>query len=165
MEDAAKKRREYLRKKALMLSTLWTARILCVVGVLLAGLMVVCILVYQNYIPYGLYNKHVRSLEEGLLGTVLVLLVSVAAGLVFYFVGRDQSVRVRELPPVDQQITALPADVVLLRCSDRPAVASDELLRAARDGAEVDAEELLRANQSVGTHKPRGDNLDEAANH
>jgi len=45
---------------------------------------------------------------------------------------------------VEQQIANLPAQDVLLRGSDQPLAARDELLRAARERAEGDTDELLR---------------------
>jgi hypothetical protein len=48
------------------------------------------------------------------------------------------------VPPVREQIAALPADEVLLRGSDPPVARPDELLRAARQGTQTGAEELMR---------------------
>lgn len=53
--------------------------------------------------------------------------------------------RVAYVPPVREQIAVLPADEVLLRGSDHPAAAPEELLRAAQQVTETASEELLRA--------------------
>ncbi len=50
------------------------------------------------------------------------------------------------VPPVAEQIAALPAEEILVRGSDSPATLSGELLRAAQSGAETGDGELLRAD-------------------
>ncbi len=52
-------------------------------------------------------------------------------------------------PPAWKQIATLPDEDILVRGSDPPSAASDELLRAAREGVETDAEELVRAGQGT----------------
>ena len=49
------------------------------------------------------------------------------------------------VPPVREQIAALPSVEILLRASDEPIAASNELLRAANEGSTIASEELLRA--------------------
>ncbi len=53
------------------------------------------------------------------------------------------------VPPVSEQIAALPADEVLLRGSNAPAAAPEELLRPAGK-QETPAEDLLRASAGNG---------------
>ena len=50
-------------------------------------------------------------------------------------------------PPAWHQIDALPAEEVLVRASDQPAVTPEELLRAAQAGTVEPAQELLRAGE------------------
>jgi hypothetical protein len=52
------------------------------------------------------------------------------------------------IPPVAEQLAALPAKEILVRGSDQPALAPDELLRAAREGEATEARELMRASQA-----------------
>ena len=46
----------------------------------------------------------------------------------------DRLVGLAYVPPVAEQIAALPAEEILLRGSDQPAATPDELLRAAHEG-------------------------------
>lgn len=50
------------------------------------------------------------------------------------------------VPPVAEQIAALPAEEILVRGSEQPAAPSGELLRAARAGIDTEPTELLRAD-------------------
>jgi hypothetical protein len=53
--------------------------------------------------------------------------------------------RASYVPPVKEQIEALPAEEVLVRGSDQPAATCDELLRATNEVSQTPAEELLRS--------------------
>ena len=56
------------------------------------------------------------------------------------------------VPPVAEQLAALRADEVLLRGSFQPAPEPSELLRAARESNQMDAElELLRSTDNSAT--------------
>ena len=147
MEDRAKKRREYLRKKATVLSALWTARIIVVAGVIFSVVMLLWLLVILNYIPYGLFNNDVHGLAAMLLKILLALIFCPAIVAASYFVTRDQSKKARAIqhvPPVRNQIDTLPAEELLLRGSTQPTVEPDELLRAANTVTEPNARELLK---------------------
>jgi hypothetical protein len=57
----------------------------------------------------------------------------------------DQTARfIPYVPPVQDQIAALPADEILLRGSNQPAASKDELLRADQRIQQSTADELLR---------------------
>ena len=56
--------------------------------------------------------------------------------------------RIPYVPPVEEQIAALPA-AVLLRGSDEPTATPGELLRAAREATATDTDELLRAESNT----------------
>jgi len=71
------------------------------------------------------------------------------AGLSGIFLSYSSARRLKALPyvpPVAEQIALLPAADILVRGSDQPSAAPDELLRAAREGAAPSNEELLRAD-------------------
>jgi hypothetical protein len=55
------------------------------------------------------------------------------------------------VPPVREQLAALPAEEVLVRGSDQPRATSTELLRAITEISQTPSEELLRS----GTHPAR----------
>ena len=80
---------------------------------------------------------------------VLFLLLSVSLGPLGVKLWQLTSKRAKTMPyvpPVADQIAALPAEDILVRGSGQPAAASGELLRAAQVGGTSDATELLRAN-------------------
>jgi len=58
------------------------------------------------------------------------------------------------VPPVAKQIAALPANEILVRGSDGPISAPEELLRAAHTGIGEQANELLRADKRMRVPDP-----------
>jgi hypothetical protein len=68
-------------------------------------------------------------------------------GLVVSFRFRKEMRKTAYVPPVAEQLAALPADKVFLRGSDQPTATPDELLRAAQARTEVDEESLLRPSE------------------
>ena len=138
VEDAARKRREYLRKKAV-------GSVLVVLAVLFCAPLAVLTFVGV----FGFLNVRLRS--EIILQAILLLVSSSLLIWVSRAAGRINT-NINSLdyvPPVHEQIAALPAEEVLLRGSDQPTAAPDELLRAARTGTATDAEELLRAESTT----------------
>ena len=139
-EDAAKKRREYLWRKGLANSTILSVCLIggvTVLGALLAIIITVTLLTSMG--------SPVRGLGLGAAIGVPALLMLKAIDTY-----RNQVRKARMIPyvpPVREQLAALPADKILVRGSDQPAAAPGELLRAARTGAETEAGELLRPNQ------------------
>jgi hypothetical protein len=75
-----------------------------------------------------------------------------------FYVGRTAVSSLKEarslpyVPPVAEQISALPAEKILVRCSNEPTATPEELLRAAQARAEQPAEELLRADDLRSAH-------------
>jgi hypothetical protein len=57
----------------------------------------------------------------------------------------DEAKDLPYVPPVAEQLAALPANEILLRRSERPIVQRDEFLRAAQAGSTTVTKELLRA--------------------
>jgi len=53
------------------------------------------------------------------------------------------------VPPAREQIAALPANEILVRGCDQPSARPEELLRAARNGMDGRADELMRPTASV----------------
>jgi len=66
----------------------------------------------------------------------------------------DRKDRIREarqltvVPPVQEQMAALPADEILVRSSEEPASSAEELLRSADNSRELGRNDLLRPEQS-----------------
>ena len=170
VEDAAKKRREYLWKT---IRAYGVAALAASVG--LACIAVLCkpVKIYRcgtqaymfppNAILLQRYVDDIQfsvgspcwldELKEPVLALVpLVALISCSFSVCH---GNVRAIkRIEYVPPVAEQLAALPAADVLLRGSDQPAAAPDELLRPAHEGMETDAEELLRAGQGA-DEKPR----------
>jgi hypothetical protein len=68
---------------------------------------------------------------------------------------RREEVALLFVPPVREQIEALPLETLLLRGSYQPAITSNDLLRAAHNGPKTASEELLRPNENVATRTGR----------
>jgi uncharacterized membrane protein YbhN (UPF0104 family) len=142
--NAAAKRRDYVARKALanLLAgvvcyiTLGFVLLAALIGLPLAFLLIVfCV------------SNGAQALPANFL--VGVLAFAVLCGLAFVsnrlYESLDQKARfIPYVPPVREQIAALPADEVLLRGCDRPHSRSGELLRAALDRNEARPGELLR---------------------
>ncbi len=130
-QDAAKRRREYLRKKAQFMSG-------CAIG---GGVglftMSICAALFI------LSSGTVYPTEFFRLAWVFGF-VAIVCRFLWSHCARKARALVY-VPPVAEQIAALPAKEILVRGSGRPGSASAELLRAARAGAEAEAATLLRA--------------------
>jgi hypothetical protein len=85
----------------------------------------------------------------GLLPFMIFVPPFLCISVMLYRLSCSQSQRAASIsyvPPVHEQIANLPADEVLVRGSGEPA-APGELLRAAHDVVETQAEELLRPTE------------------
>ena len=134
-KDGARKRREYLLKKAM-------SKTFVAVGV------AIITAVALGWMQWLVLSKRPISLPDDIPATLFwffvpAMILFLAVWLCVASVQRVQSHRY--VPPVHEQISALPADEVLLRGSDVPAAAPTELLRAAREVTAESPEELLRA--------------------
>jgi hypothetical protein len=148
MDDPTRKRREYVWKQLVTLGVAGAAAILTVSGVLVAAVMWLWIHVYLNYYAMGHFRDSREKADTYVQTLIIVVLSWLAVGLVSGFIWRDQvakSQKIERVPPVAEQIAALPAQEVLLRSSSQSDATPEELLRAASAGAETEAEELLRA--------------------
>lgn len=160
MEDAVKKRQDYLRKRAVA-NTLQLVGAVTTIG---CGLIWLLSLVG---IIAGVSAS--LSLLPALLGAGLLALPSLGAATLlasgFWHSSAEAAKSIPYVPPVHEQLAALPADEVLLRGSRQPAAAPDELLRAADPVPVVSHRELLRPQPgrpelavveiaSVGTQRP-----------
>jgi hypothetical protein len=141
MEDGARKRREYLWKKA-------AARLLQAIGgVTTVGCGLLWLLALAGTI---VAIAVARSPLPSLLAAGLAALVCVGAATLiargFWRASAEAAEAIPYVPPVAEQVAALPAKEVLVRGAHQPLDSTDELLRAATPHAAVDAAELLRAN-------------------
>jgi hypothetical protein len=135
VKDAAQKRRDYLVAKAKIHSISETSRIAVVIFTIGTGFMFL--------VDFGHFLPTWVVLIAGLLNAVLAA--------VAYRIMKRADARAKALtyvPPVAEQIAALPASDVLLRGSEQPIAAPEELLRAAQTGSETASEELLRAQHT-----------------
>ncbi len=69
-----------------------------------------------------------------------------AAGALLWNSSAERVQTLEYVPPIREQIAALPAEEVLVRGSDQPATRNAELLRSTYYGAAAAEEELLRAD-------------------
>ena len=129
---AAKKRREYLRKRAQLMFG-------CAVGGGV-GLFTLSLCAALFILSSGT----VYPTECFRLAWVFGFVAIACRFLWSHCAGKARSLVY--VPPAAEQIAALPAAEILVRGSHQPAATPSELLRAARQGAETtDAGELLRA--------------------
>jgi hypothetical protein len=161
-EDGAKKRQEYVRKKVSAYARAALATGICVacIAYLWSPAQIshpehnippdpnraeyLCIVITNGFYFLGPKWPSYSGAEILTLASLLVIIVV----SVVHFLKQLRSVRrVTYVPPVHEQLAALPADEILLRGSEQPAARSGELLRAAHAGAETEAGELLRADQ------------------
>ena len=141
-QDSAKKRREYLRKKA-------AALILLFISAMFGVLLLVVTAVVVSMARHGLGGS---GLWIYIWAGFACLSLTVLGVFLFYgsVTMSRQASSLLYIPPVAEQIAALPAEAILVRGSDQPSAAPGELLRAARAGEMVDeAGELLRADQGA----------------
>jgi len=111
-------------------------------GLLIVGLVLALILVSAAFQNAGI----------SVAGTVcFALLALLPAALAVY--GGFKVVECRRMaesiiyvPPVRDQIAALPQHAILLRGSEQPTATADELLRATKEPNETPSEQLLRAS-------------------
>lgn len=144
--DGAKRRREYVVKKAIanMLATLGCSAAFGL-GMLAAILAVPFLFLLILSINYG----GIDIIFAAVYLVVLLILGGLALlGGRLYNTFEKQSRFMPYVPPVPDQIAALPAEEVLLRGSDPPSAAPDELLRAAHQGVVTPSDELLRPELS-----------------
>ena len=130
-QDAAGRRRDYLRKKAM-------ATIPAVVAGALSVLLVSFLL--------KLALQRGTMSDSQFAAFLLFLVLTVPCSIVIVFCEKKR-LSIPYVPPVAEQVAALPADEVLVRASDEPPATPEELLRAAREGTVTVAEDLLRSNE------------------
>jgi hypothetical protein len=138
MEDAVKKRREYVRKRR-------RAQLLGAGTILVgAGALVVpgtCMIAGTHSVwPQPTFCTNVIPAA-----TAMYILLRTAFRSLQHTTAAVAEAARCYVPPVSQQVAALPDEEVLVRGSEQPSTTSDELLRAAQAGAQTQAEELLRA--------------------
>ena len=139
-EDAAAKRREYLRAKVGMVAIIGFG------AALILAIAFVTLAVISNVFS----RMHLMDISIMVMCAVFLAIAGVLtyAGVDAVRIAHKQSAALPFVPPVDEQIAALPAVEILVRGSEPPAAQPEELLRAAQRGVETDPTELLRAEQS-----------------
>jgi len=141
-EDLARKRREYLKHKAAA-NFQRTFGIACTIAALFGGLYALWLLV---------------PMSDAALQELLVRVVLFVAAVIFMWgvsqvdLADRKDRRFPYVPPVAEQIAALPADEILVRGSAQPASTAEELLRAAQRGTAEPVEELLKADDNMLEH-------------
>jgi len=145
LADLAKKRRENLMKKS-------RANTMLCVGFILLLLFGVSTLFFGMATLYSLQSL-TMSISSPLTAIISAIgMTAFCCPLAYFFgirimkkAGNDMA-ELRYVPPVRDQLAALPAEEILVRGSGQPAATPEELLRAARAGTADAREELLRAN-------------------
>jgi hypothetical protein len=130
VKDAAKKRWKYLVRQHIETALAVT------------GALFICLAFFGVLLAW-------RGILADAVTAIFVFLIAVAIGKFGWWFCHTRckvANSLRYVPPVAEQLAALPADEVLLRSSEQPAAAADELLRAAQEGSVTEAVELLRAN-------------------
>lgn len=137
MRDAAKNRRVYVRK---------------LVGLgLLGGSFAVLAIGLFAWTVSTVWSDWAVFVQHWPIFYILFMPVIVITTLCYavFATAWRESRSVLYVPPVAEQIGALPAEAILVRGSDEPAALPGEMLRAASAGKETKAEDLLRV-----TYKP-----------
>ena len=141
MEDPGTKRREYVQKKAKLIAAAIIAGLL--------GLLSVGFVLRLAFLA--------TKMSDTQFAAFLLWLVPILACTVIVIGCRKEARSIPYVPPVCEQLTDLPADEVLLRCSEQPAAGPRDLLRAAHEGQEtVPAEVLLRATATEALDRNEG---------
>ena len=136
VKEARKKRWRYLAAK------------FAVVGMFLgAGMALIGLECGARKLQYTILDRLPNALTILIVGTILVFCTTVPL-IICFFAALDVFARrlptISYVPPVSDQIAALPAEETLLRGSDEPAAGPGELLRAAQSGTLQPSKDLLR---------------------
>lgn len=140
VKDAGKRRREYVRKLAIALSVI---ALVCVIGAFAVPAAMAATILAMMLMPKSL-SDGVR-IPLAVLATIGIPTFVLLRVILLYRSQVDKARGIAYVPPVAEQIAALPAESILVRGSEQPAAQPEELLRAAQSGAETEAGELLRA--------------------
>ena len=146
LEDRARRRRQYLLEKT-------TASTLAVVGCCIAFVFALVAVFFAVPFLFLLFLSINMGGVDLMFAAVYVFGLLALAGIAVLggrlYSSSEQKARFMPyVPPVDEQIAALPAESILLRGSAVPTASPEELLRAARPGTVGASEELLRAGES-----------------
>ena len=140
-----KKRREYLQKKATanVQTTIFAIAVLCWAAIWLMGLGTL-FMIRDKFLMLTWSAETASNLAFALF-ILLILGIASCMSLMAWRLSAKSAKSIPYVPPVREQIAALPAEAILVRGSDRPSATSEELLRAATSREANPAEELLRA--------------------
>jgi hypothetical protein len=143
MDDPAKKRQQYVRKKVTAGTLALLFGCLAVGGGLFAAWFAYVLVTWEEHPEHTGYGLHPDLLVSGF----PLWAVPTAVALFGWWHSYASVKEVRLLPyvpPVAEQIDALPVDQVLVRGSEQPAASPAELVRASLPTEQTAPEELLR---------------------
>lgn len=128
-EGAVKKRWEYVRKKATV-----------IIPALVAGALAIALLGFV--LKLALQRGTMTDFQFGVFMLAILLMVPCAVVIIL---SEKEALSIPYVPPVAEQVAALPAEEILVRGADPPVAMPEELLRAAQIGPTEPPDELLRA--------------------
>ena len=139
VKDARKERREYLQRTATKIGLALTMGSVAVFPMLWAN-SILSSAFRNRWMINGHFSDWMMVFQVGIYVALAGVGCLVASGSLM-----RTAIKTPYVLPVAEQIAALPADKILVRCSDQPAATPEELLRAAQVGTVEPSEELLRA--------------------
>ena len=150
IQNYARMRRKYVWQIVKAYLAIFGSTVLCVLAFWITYRIAVLQIVDYNFDSFlgTQAPAWMKAAERGVM-TLLALFFPALASIFCVSLWRGhikQSAEIPYIPPVREQIEDLPADKVLLRGSDAPAVSQQaELLRATVFSSPVPKQELLRA--------------------
>jgi hypothetical protein len=137
LKDLAKKRRRYI------VARFGTRAAGCAGAAIAVIFGVTTIIVLLSIVAWDGRSDAVNTMRE--MCAALLTAGVTCLGIKAAQDANDRIFRMPYVPPAGEQVAALPAVEVLLRSSDEPAAAPEELLRAAQAKIEQRANQLLRS--------------------
>ena len=141
MDNRTKRRLGYLGKIA-------STKLASGVGAFVPFLSIAVVVVFLHYRLRSQYDN--MQLLYWLLYGGLAIFGITTIGVWLSARSHKVAERIVYVPPVREQVAALPADAILVRGANQPAAAPGDLLRAAQAGSKTEvAQELLRGSASL----------------
>lgn len=136
VKDAAKKRRDYLQTILRLQLSAGVALSFAVVSALLSA--------YSLFLVFLLWSRG-NPVGISYAFCLAIFLFIALGGWTVRQRNASHAKALPYVPPVREQLAALPAEAILVRGSDEPPTAPEEMLRAAHPGAAAPEQELLRS--------------------
>ena len=143
-DGIAKKRRNYLARRVGALSIVAVSGLISGIGFAAATLIAIWVVV--SAVNFGWYA--VALLIVAIVPAIICLAIAIAAWMGCWR-ARIIAASIPYVPPEREQVEFRPAVEILVRGSEQPPTAPDELLRAAQDGKSIPADELMRPTESA----------------